>query len=115
MSDGNHEGRLSTVEANIGNMLNGQDEIKRYLSKTSDQTSAQLLELTRAVTRIETNQISYQKDCSEERKDHEKRISAGERTLARQSGQAVTIAAFVSSAIAIVGAWLSKGGTNIGN
>ena len=91
MAGEDHERRISTVEANLGNMNYSLQKIEGYLGKLFDQNG----EIKTGLALVVSNQVDmkiYQKDCDTEREDHEKRITSCEGFQSRliKMGIAVT-------------------------
>jgi hypothetical protein len=74
MSDDDHERRLSTVEANFGNMAQSMGKIEGLLGDLFNRTGDIKTNVALVVQNQEGMNI-YQRRCDEERADHEKRIT----------------------------------------
>ena len=72
-----HERRISTIEANFGNLASSMSKVAEHLGKLFEQQS----EMKTSIALVVQNQGDfkvYQKECDTERADHEKRITAAE-------------------------------------
>lgn len=107
MAGDNHEGRLSTVEADIKNIANGITRIENNLSKAADKHDQRHTEVLQRLTVIETSQKGFQKyqeECDNDREDYRKRIESLERLRSQQQGAFWASKLFANGLGAIAGA-----------
>lgn len=93
--ESSHEGRLSTVEANVGNIARGVGEIKDILKQGANNHT----EVMTRLALIESHQKDfrdYQKTCEIDRKAHDKRLNSVEGYQSRQAKVISVLAGLIS-------------------
>ena len=77
MPGDNHERRLSTVEANIADLLRSNNRMEGYMEKLFNQ-QGDIKTQCAVMVQNQEGMKTYQVDCDKERNDHEKRLTAVE-------------------------------------
>lgn len=95
MQADNHERRISTVEANIADLLRSNQRMEGYMEKLFTQQGEIKTQCALVVQNQEGMKI-YQLDCDKERADHEKRITAVEGFQGRLVKTAIAITGICS-------------------
>lgn len=86
----NHERRISTVEANMSDLLRSNQRIENYMEKLFNQ-QGDLKTTCALVVQNQDEMKVYRKECDDDRDDHEKRITAVEGFQSRLVKMAIAV------------------------
>lgn len=75
--------RLASIEGQLPDIKNGLGEIKGILERSGQERTLQYTQMVKEMATMSANSSNYQKDCDDERRDHETRIRSMETSLTK--------------------------------
>lgn len=95
--------KLAKLEADVGNIKESVNRMTGYLERSAQERTVQYTETVRQLAVLQVSVDSYQKNCTEDRKDYETRIQTMETYQNGQRG----VVAFISAIVGILVAGIS--------